>query len=108
MFLSNDTFLSDAYGVPERVVALLGKTLAKMRSGIKTKIVISTTSYSNTDDQPIFGSAESPCFCMLTSIILFNIIADISHGIAFTDPAELETLQRTMETCVDDTPYLLV
>jgi hypothetical protein len=96
-----------AYGVPEPVVTLMGTTLEKMRYRIKTKIGISTRSYGHTEEQPIFGtgqgSAGSPCFWMLTSIILFNIMADITHGITFTDPAEIETIQRTMEAFVDDT-----
>jgi hypothetical protein len=96
-----------AYGVPEQIVRLLGTTLEKMRYRIKTKIGVSKRYYQHTDDDPIYGtgqgSAGSPCFWLLTSIILFNIMEKIAHGITFTHPTGSETLQRTMEAFVDDT-----
>jgi hypothetical protein len=62
-----------AYGVPEEVITLLGKTLEQMRYRIKTKIGISKCYYQHTEDAPIYGtgqgSAGSPCFWLLTSII---------------------------------------
>jgi hypothetical protein len=42
-------------------------------------------------------------FWLLTSIILFNIMTKLAHGILFTDPAGTEQLKRTMEAFVDDT-----
>jgi hypothetical protein len=96
-----------AYGVPENLVELIGKTLEKMRYRIKTKIGISKQFYQHTESDPIYGTGQgstgSPCFWSLISIILFNILAEIAHGISFTDPQGLEELHRIMEAFVDDT-----
>jgi hypothetical protein len=78
-----------------------------MRYRIKTKIGVSERYYQHTDAEPIYGtrqgSAGSPCFWLLTSIILFNIMAKIAHGITFQDPAQKEQFKQTMEAFVDDT-----
>jgi hypothetical protein len=78
-----------------------------MRYRIKTKIGVSKKHYQHTEAAPIYGTGQgstgSPCFWALTSIILFNIMTEIAHGISFTDPHGLSTLQRTIEAFVDDT-----
>jgi hypothetical protein len=96
-----------AYGIPEGIVTLLGKTLEQMCYRIKTKIDISKHYYQHTDDTSIYGigqgSTGSPCFWLLNSIIIFNVMAKIAHGLLFSDPAGIKTLKRTMEAFVDDT-----
>jgi hypothetical protein len=96
-----------AYGVPEEIVTLMGKTLEKMRYRIKTKIGISKRYYQHSEEIEIYGTGQgstgSPCFWLLISIILFNIMLMIAHGLFFTDPQKVETLKRTMEAFVDDT-----
>jgi hypothetical protein len=96
-----------AYGVPEEIVILIGKTLEKMRYKIKTKIGISKRHYEHSEETEVYGTGQgstgSPCFWLLISIILFNIMMMIAHGSFFNDPQKVETLKRTMEGFVDDT-----
>jgi hypothetical protein len=96
-----------AYGIPEEIVCLLGNTLEKMRYRIKMKTGISTKYYQHSAAAPIYGTGQGraapPCFWLLTSIILFNIMAKLAHGVSFTDPQQQETLQRSMKAFVDDT-----
>jgi hypothetical protein len=81
--------------------------MRKMRYHIKTKIGISKRYYQHTSSAPIYGTGQGstglPCFWLLTSIILFNIMTKLAHVILFTDPAGNEQLKRTMEAFVDDT-----
>jgi hypothetical protein len=92
--------------------ACFDRMIPSMRYRIKTKIGISKRCYQHTEEQPMYGtgqgSAGFPCFWLLTSIILFNIMAKISHGISFTDPQGVEQLQRTMEAFVDDTDVAVI
>jgi hypothetical protein len=95
------------YGIPEAIVHLIGNTLEKIRYRIKTKIGISKKYYQHSATAPIYGTGQgstgSPCFWLLTSIILFNIMSEIAHGLTFTDPQGFDKLQHTMEAFVDDT-----
>jgi hypothetical protein len=84
-----------AYGAPEEIVTLIGKTLAKMRYCIKTKIGISKRYYQHSEEASIYGTGQgstgSPCFWLLISIILFNIMLKLAqHGLFFTDPQGVE------------------
>ena len=96
-----------ANGVPEEIAKLIGTTLVKMRYKIKTKLGISTRHYSHSEDNEIYGtgqgSAGSMAFWLLISAILFRIMSQIAHGLAFSDPQRLHTIKRTMEGFVDDT-----
>jgi hypothetical protein len=95
------------YGIPEAIVNLIRKTLERMRYRIRTKIGISKKYYQHSATELIYGTGQgstgSPCFWFLMSIILFNIMGEIAHGLTFTDPQGLDKLQRTMEAFIDVT-----
>lgn len=96
-----------ANGIPEEIAQLTGKTLAKMRYRIKTKLGISHRHYGHSNDSPIYGTGQgsmgSMALWLLISTTLFAIMSKIAHGLQYSDPAGLDTLQQTMEGFVGNT-----
>jgi hypothetical protein len=78
-----------------------------MRYRIKTKLGISKRHYNHTTKDPIFGTGQgstgSPCFWLLISTMLFNIIDKLAHDLFSMDPQGLDTLKQILEGFVDDT-----
>ena len=94
------------YGLHRQVVAVHASTLQQAQFCLKTATGVSELQYSHCDQYPIHGtgqgSGNSPCIWLFISSTLFDIHAQLSHGVTFVSPDGKNKVHMSMVGFVDD------
>ena len=79
-----------SYGMPQELASIMGDFLQFARYYVKTGIGVSTTSYSHSNDSPVFGTGQGSTASMYIWGTLVSRLVDIhervGHGAAYSYP----------------------
>ena len=103
---SVSSILMRAYGLHRNIATLHGDMLQQAVYRIKTKLGISTTSYSHCDEFPIVGtgqgSSSSPTIWTLNASTYFDIFDEHCYGATYANPCGTRLLKLGLTGFVDD------
>ena len=94
-------------GLPEKACRVHATLLREAKYRLKTMLGISETSYTSSDEFPLYGPGQggtgSAFIWAIVSAIILEIMKQEKRGVQFTNPTLERTIQRVMDAFVDDT-----
>ena len=98
--------VSQKFGIHPQVAKAYVDTLHKAKYHIRTELGVSSTSYSHTDDMPIFGtgqgSGNSPMIWLFLVCVLFVIFEKLARQAKYCNPDRTNEITLAMIGFVDD------
>ena len=92
--------VSRKYGVSKMTTLTNAKTLENAEYRIRTEMGVSTTGYTHSSENPIFGtgqgSGNSPMIWCFLSSVLFNCYDELSHKAIYCHPDKSNELNIGM------------
>ena len=97
---------SQKFGVHEHVTTTNAKTLQHAAYHIRTEMGLSQTSYSHTENSPIYGtgqgSGNSPMIWCFLSSVLYDCYGSNAHAATYSNPDHTNSISWSMIGFVDD------
>jgi hypothetical protein len=97
---------SRKFGVPKSVTQSNANTLQKAQFHVRTELGLSTSSYSHSEEKPIYGtgqgSGNSPMIWCFISSLLFDCYDTLSYAATYCHPDRTQPLSVSMIGFVDD------
>ncbi|MFM8621857.1 MAG: hypothetical protein ACKOB3_00515, partial [Holophagaceae bacterium] len=101
------SLINRKYGMPRQLTQIHGQMLRQAEYRLRTPKGISETSYSHTNELPIYGSGQgsgnSPVLWLLISATLFDVHEKHVKGATFTSPDNTTEVSISISGFVDDT-----
>ncbi|KAI2499829.1 hypothetical protein MHU86_14646 [Fragilaria crotonensis] len=101
------TLASRRFGVEKQVTLMNSRTLEQAQYFIRTEMGLSTTSYTHSEEFPIYGtgqgSGNSPMIWCFLSSLLFQCYETRAHPATYSNPDRTNQNQWYMIGFVDDT-----
>jgi hypothetical protein len=100
------SLIARSLGMHPNITKMHATTLEAARFKLKTSLGVSDSSYSHSDDFPIYGtgqgSTNSPIIWSMISSKLFDLHESKAHGASFCTPDRQLQVQKSISGFVDD------